>query len=224
MPSFRLITFDVYTALFDIEGSLVPVIANSLGRDVDALALARAWRSKQLEYALISNSLERGHVPFALITRRALNYTLARAKQDLPERAREEWVNAWNHLKPWPEADQVLNTIKVRGYPLGVLSNGDEAMLRVLLSGLSIKFDHVFAADQAGRYKPHPSVYALPLESLKLAPNQMLQVAGSATDVMGCKSAGIPCAWSNRHGDRVLDPQLAPDYEFQDLYGVLTIL
>ncbi len=215
----RLITFDVYTALFDIEGSLASVVASALG--VDGLALVRTWRGKQLEYALISNSLARDRVPFRLITRRALDYALARASLDAPDSTRENMVEAWNHLRPWPEAEEVLAALKSRGYPIAVLSNGDEAMLRTLLARLSTPFDHVFASDQAGYYKPHPSVYALPLKALDLAPQQVLHVAGSATDVTGAKSAGLRCAWSNRFGDRVWDVAYKADHEFRDLRGML---
>jgi len=41
---------------------------------------------------------------------------------------------------------------------------------------------------------------------------------------MGAKSAGLPCAWSNRSAELVLDPACKPDYEFQNLSGLLTIL
>ena len=80
---FKLITFDVYTALFDIEGSLTPVIRNLFRDAVAAIELARLWRQKQLEYALISNFLQQGRVPFRDITRQALDYALSRAKLDL---------------------------------------------------------------------------------------------------------------------------------------------
>ena len=45
--SLQLITFDVYTALFDVEGSLVPIINQTFGAPLEALALVRTWRSKQ---------------------------------------------------------------------------------------------------------------------------------------------------------------------------------
>jgi 2-haloacid dehalogenase len=222
--SYRLVTFDVYTAIFDVEGSLVPALTGRLGAGVDGLALVRTWRSKQLEYALINNSLQRGRMSFRLVTGHALDYTLGRARLSLPDEARNELLAAWDHLQPWPEAGEMLAAVRSRGYPIGALSNGDESMLRALLVHLPVVFDHVFAADQAGYYKPHPSVYALPLKALGLAADQVLHVAGSPTDVMGARSAGLRCAWSNRHGDRVLDPAYRADYESADLRGLLEIL
>lgn len=84
--SWQLVTFDVYTALFDVEGSLVPVVNRTLGAQFEALALVRTWRSKQLEYALISNSLQRGRLAFSVATRRALDYALGRAGLEVSER------------------------------------------------------------------------------------------------------------------------------------------
>jgi 2-haloacid dehalogenase len=217
---YRLLTFDVYSALYDIEGSLTPRVAEALPQS-GGLSLVRTWRRKQLEYALISNSLGQGRVSFRLITRRALDYALAQARLDPPNSARESLVEAWDELRLWPEAAEALSAVKARGYVIGLLSNGDEAMLRALARQLPITVDHIFASEHAGWYKPHPSVYALPRDVLKLKPAEILHVAGSPTDVMGAKAAGLPCAWSNRHGERVLDPHWQADYEFGNLRGVL---
>jgi 2-haloacid dehalogenase len=222
--TYQLITFDVYTALFDIQGSLMPRVATIVDAEADAAQLVRTWRTKQLEYALISNSLGRGRVPWRTITARALDYTLGRAKLKIAQSKREELVAAWDELEPWPEANEVMAELRTRGYPIGLLSNGDASMLEALAQRLSIRPEHIFASEAAGHYKPHPSAYALPLDRLKIKPNDLLHVAGSPTDVLGTKSAGLPCAWSNRHGELVLDPGLKPDYEFADLRGILGLL
>lgn len=40
---YRLITFDIYSALFDIESSLLPLLENALGSDIDPLGFLRTW-------------------------------------------------------------------------------------------------------------------------------------------------------------------------------------
>lgn len=220
----QLITFDVYTALFDTEGSLLLIVAPAFGAQTEARTFVHTWRVKQLEYALISNSLARGRLSFWTVTDRALDYALGQAGLALRDAIRAEWMQAWNRLRPWPEAEAGLAAVKARGFRIGALSNGDEAMLRAVLAGLATPFDDVFASDAAGYYKPHPSVYALPLQALGLAPHQLLHVAGSATDVLGARSAGLTCAWSNRRHDRVLDPAYGANYEFADLNGVLELI
>ena len=221
---FKLITFDVYSALFDIEASLIPVLHPVLQGSVDTLAFFQTWRSKQLEYTLINNSLNDEYVTFRTITRRTLDYTLGRFDQSLQESVKEEWVDTWDHLIPWPEADDILAAIKDRGYAIGLLSNGDTAMLKALANIFSTKIDHIFSCEQTGHYKPHASIYELPLKALGLTPNQLLHLASGPTDVFGAKAAGIPCAWANRRSELVLDPKYNPDWEFPDLKGLLEIL
>src|SRR3546814_19414451 len=52
-----------------------------------------------------------------------------------------------------------LAEIKSRGYPIGILSNGDAAMLQAMASRVATPFDNVFSSEAAGFSKPHPSVY-----------------------------------------------------------------
>lgn len=220
----RLVTFDVYTALVDCEAGLVRAIHAALGGHVDAIALARAWRAKQLEYAQLSNSLHRGRIPFRVITERALDFVLAKAGHEIAMTPRSDLLAAWDELPPWPEADATLQQLARRGYTLALLSNGDEEMLRALARRFKAHFDHILASDHAGWYKPHPAIYRLPRHKLGLEPAQVLHVAGSGNDVLGAKLAGLACAWSNRHGDPMLDPEVRPDHEMRDLSGLLAIL
>lgn len=220
----RLVTFDFYTALVDYEGSLLPVVRQVCEPSADPVQLLRAWRAKQLEGALLSNSLQRGRVSFRELTRRALIYTFARAGQSLSKTGVDELVRAWDGLSPWPEAKSTLADLKARGYALGVLSNGDAAMLRAGLRHFDVMFDHVLASDHAGVYKPHPAIYALPQERLGFAREEVLHVAGSANDVAGAKLAGLRCAWSNRNGEPMLQPDVKPDYEMGSLADLLHIL
>lgn len=221
---YSLITFDVYTALFDIENSLTPLVNEKLHPIPDGLSFVRAWRRKQLEYALISNSLGQPRISFDTLTQRALDDTLARFRLEIEDASRISLLDIWRKLQPWPEASDVLNRLKARGYALGLLSNGDTELLQALLAKLPPVIDHIFSSEQAGFYKPHPGIYALPLKSLNLKANEILHVAGSPTDVLGTKAAGLPCAWSNREQQPYLDPSYRADYEMRDLSDLLDFL
>lgn len=221
-PRPRLITFDVYTALFDYEGTIVPVVeACGIG---DARPFVRQWRAKQLEYAQLTNSLPGGRLSFRLVTRRALDYGLARSGQRMAGRDAERCMAAWDELRPWPEAEATLSQLVRRGYELALLSNGDEDMLRALASRLSVRIAHIFPSDRAGAYKPHPAMYSLPARELGIRHDEFVHVAGSANDVLGAKLSGLRCAWSNRAGDVMIDPAVRPDYEMKDLGGLLEAL
>jgi 2-haloacid dehalogenase len=220
-----IVTFDFYTALVDCETSVAAVVREVCGcDDRDARALTRTWRQKQLEWAQLSNSLARGRIPFRECTRRALVRTFETARLTLAQDDVDSLLAAWDRLKPWPEASATLREIKARSYRIGVMSNGDEAMLRAGLHAFDVAFDDVFSSDRPGVYKPHPAIYALPSQALHCAAGDVLHVAGSAVDAMGAKLAGLRCAWSNRAADAPMLPDVLPDHEMRDLAGLLDIL
>lgn len=222
---YQLITFDAYAALADLERSLVSKLGPLVDGDgPSACALLGKWRAKQMEYAQISNSLGAGRVSFRQVTRRSLDHTLGKASIEADDVTRDELVDAWNQLDLWHEARSVLDEISGRGFELAVLSNGDTDMLAALVAHNRLPFEHIFSAEQAGAYKPDPQVYRLPVDALGVTPQRILHVAGSATDTMGAVAAGLACAWSNRTGDLLLNPDLAPDHEFANLSGLLEIL
>lgn len=221
----KLVTFDVYMALLDIEGGLTAVLGQTLGLAHDeARPLVQVWRAKQMERAAASNSLGLGRTPFRDATAMALDYVLRRQGFELPEETRKELVLAWDELPAWPEAAHVVEEVKTRGSPVAILSNGDQDMLEAVAAHNRLAFDHVFSSQSAGAFKPHPDVYALPGKQLGLAKDEILHVAGSANDVLGTVAFGMPCVWSNRHGDVLVDPAYPPDHEIADLKGLLDVL
>jgi 2-haloacid dehalogenase len=220
----QLVTFDFYTALVDCQATIVPALRSALGETFDAAALGREWRAKQLEWTQLSNSLARARIPFRECTRLALVNVLARHRIAVGGSDVEALVDAWDRLVPWPEAAAAVATIKARGYAIAILSNGDEAMLRSGAAAFDVAFDYVFASDHAGRYKPHPDMYALPTTRAGIAPRDILHVAGSGNDVLGAKLAGLRCAWSNRAGEPPTDAAVHADVELRDLSGLLALL
>ncbi|MBP1155653.1 MULTISPECIES: haloacid dehalogenase type II [unclassified Paenibacillus] len=222
---YQLISFDVYSALTDIEGSLVPELNELIDSEIiDTTAFFRAWRTKQWDYLLLNNSLDSEHFKYDYITRCTLEYTAKRFGIEMDDEIRDRLIRAWTRLRTWPEAVKVISEIQHRGYEIAILSNGTEAMLKALQEEIDIQFNYIFASDQAGAYKPSPMIYQLPLTKLGLDKMELLHVAGSSFDVMGAKSAGLTCAWSNRLNDYTLDPRFSPDYEMRDLTGLLQIL
>jgi len=221
----KLVTFDVYMALLNIQGSLTPIVAEALNMDAGAATdFVRTWRATQMACAAASNALGRGHTPFRDCTRLGLDYALTRHGVDLPDANRDHLVGSWDALHPWPEAVSVVAEIKRRGYVTAILSNGDQAMLDAVAIHFGEAMDHVLSVETAGMYKPHPAVYALPAECLGVAREDTLHVAGGANDVLGAVAFGIPCYWSNRAGDVVIDRQFDADHQGSDLSGVLDIL
>ena len=225
MSNFELVTFDVYMALLDIEGSLTPVVSQALSLPEEpARRFVRTWRAKQMERAAISNSLGTGRTTFRAATAMALEYAAGEAEVGLDKQVRSQLVSAWDRLTPWPEANAVVNKVRDMGYITAILSNGDRDMLEAAATAFGTGFDHVLSSEQAGYYKPHPAIYRLPETELGIAMEHVLHVAGSPNDIIGAVSAGLACIWSNRRGDSLLDPDYAPLGEYADLNGAIDFL
>lgn len=224
--STKLVTFDVYMALLDIEGSLKSVVQETLGLDADtATAFVRLWRTKQMERAAISNSLEKSRKSFRECTAMALDYCLGRYNLALSADTRHKLIFAWDTITPWPEAAAAIINVKTKGCQTAILSNGDQNMLEAVARNFSPNtFDHILSSESAGYYKPHPSVYDLPTTALSIAKEDIVHVAGSPNDVLGAIAAGMKCIWSNRYADLLLDPTYPPTYEISNLTGVADLI
>ena len=224
--SIKLVTYDVYIALLDIEGSLQPVVQEALSFDADvATTFVRLWRTKQMERAAISNSLGRRRISFGECTAMALDYCLGRHNISIGEKTRSNLLFAWDKIKPWPDADVSIAAVKAKGCQTAILSNGDQRMLEAVALNFSSRlFDHILSSETAGYYKPHPAIYNLPVSVLGISKENTVHIAGSSNDVLGAISAGIQCIWSNRHGDLILDPAFPPTHEISNLTGVANLI
>jgi len=222
----RAITFDVYSALFDTVTGLAGAVARLFqqrGLGEDPAAVSSLWRQKHMEHLLVTNSLERERASNRRSIEAAAAYALRRLSPPLSSSEMRALVSAWERLPPWPEAAEVLREVRRRRLPLAVLSNGDEGMLRALLTSLPVQFDAVISTE-GWKFKPHPSVYRMALERLRVRPDELLHIAGSAIDAMGATAAGIRTVWVNRSGDAVVDSLLAPTHQVGDLRGILEFI
>lgn len=133
-------------------------------------------------------------------------------------------VRAWDDLRPWPEAVEVVESIKLRGYKTAILSNGDQDMLEAAARNFGSNIDHILSAEMAGAYKPSPKVYQLPAHQLNISTNETVHVAGSPNDVLGAQISGVRYFWSNRENDKVLDPAYSETWKAKNLRGILDLI
>ena len=145
--SIKLVTYDVYMALLDIEGSLVPIVQKTLDLDTKlSTAFVGLWRTKQMERAATSNSLGNRRTSFRECTSMALDYCLGHHKMTLMPDIHRDLVFAWDTMKPWPEADAAIAAVKEMGYQNAILSNGDQNMLEAVARSFSPNtFDHILS-------------------------------------------------------------------------------
>lgn len=91
------------------------------------------------------------------------------------------------------DAIQLLAHLKERGYSLGVISNFDHRVYRILEGlGLDRFFHSMTISSEVGWAKPAPQIFRAALERHAIEPREALHVGDSEdTDVVGAQTAGI---------------------------------
>ena len=123
----RAFVFDAYGTLFDVHSiiALAETIAPRQGA-----VLSQIWRTKQLQYTWLQ-SLMRGSIDgrddFAALTEKALDYAASQLTIPLGDDARQQLLDAYLHLTPFPDAAAALSDLAPR--PRLILSNGSLANL-----------------------------------------------------------------------------------------------
>jgi 2-haloacid dehalogenase len=102
---------------------------------------------------------------------------------------------------------------------LAILSNGTPAMLAaaVAAAGLEGTFEALLSVEEAGVFKPHPSVYELAPARLRLRPEQICFVSSNGWDAFSAKAFGFRVLWCNRDGLAPERIPAAPDAQIRDL-------
>lgn len=105
------------------------------------------------------------------------------------------------------EAPAILARLKQSGFVLGVISNFDARVYRILDGlGLAGFFDSITISSEAGYAKPSPRLFEAALSKHSLAPDQALHVGDSIVfDVHGAAAAGIRSVLIEPHGQHSRD-------------------
>jgi putative hydrolase of the HAD superfamily len=91
------------------------------------------------------------------------------------------------------DAPMLLTALSESGLELGVISNFDHRIYRILEAlGLRRYFDSITISSEAGYAKPSPEIFRVALERHSLPAREALHVGDSETlDVVGAHAAGI---------------------------------
>ncbi len=204
----QAVLFDAYGTLFDVYS--VALLAEQLFSG-QGQALSVLWRDKQIEYTRLVTTSNHGehYLPFWDLTRAALVFAIKKlvsqadsTRADAGFGAQvEQLMNQYRSLSAFPENREVLQSLKDRGVPTGILSNGDTAMLTLALksSGLHALVDHVISVDPIRLYKTAPEAYALGPQTLGVPAAKLLFVSSNAWDALGATWFGYQTLWVNRY-------------------------
>ena len=130
----------------------------------------------------------------------------------------------YQELKPWPEVDEVLGTLRRDGLRLGVVTNCSEELGAAAVSCTGIDFDVVVTAERVGNYKPDPRPYETALAELGATASRCLFVAGSAYDLFGASKIGLATYWHDRVGMKPPPNMPAPFAYHRSLHPLLDLV
>lgn len=148
-------------------------IAAAGGVDVDAAALAGAWRDRYLPSMARVRDGERPRTPLDTLHRESLDDLLEAfgVADRFDEQARRELVRGWYRLPG-------------------------------LTKDAGLRFDAIVSSELARTYKPDPAAYRTAADLLGVEPARMLMVACHGWDVTGAANAGLRTAFLERPGEK----------------------
>ena len=108
------------------------------------------------------------------------------------------------NLRLFPDALALLDRLRERGYPMGLITNGPADVQRqeVTTLGIASYFDPIYIEGEVGYGKPDPRVLANAVEAVGLPPERILFVGNSYRhDIEPAIQAGWRTAWIRRPSD-----------------------
>jgi len=191
----RALVFDAYGTLFDVHSISMACESFFPGKGSE---LSRLWRAKQLEYTWLRSLMGR-YAEFETITKDALIYSCGALGLDFDQSVSSSLMQNYRSLSLFPEVRAALTSLK--NCKLAILTNGSPSMLNALVenAGIATLFDAVISVDELKIFKPHPSVYALPIQRLTVDAGDIGFVSSNFWDISGAASFGFRTFWINRN-------------------------
>lgn len=194
-----IVVFDAYGTLLDVHGAMR---AHAAALPPDWEAISAEWRIKQVEYSWVRTLTGPDHHrDFWQITQDSLDYVCARHRITDPA-VRAALLESYRELPAYPEVPAMLRSIRTRGWPTAILSNGTPAMLdaAVRAAGLRDLLDAVISVEDVRVYKPDPRVYALATARFNTTPAEVVFVSANTWDSQAALAFGFRVVRVNRSG------------------------
>ena len=216
----KAIVFDAYGTLFDVN-SAAERCKSKLGNKWESFA--NFWRTTQLEYTWL-RSLMKKHKDFWQITEDSLDKSMKVFNVD--NNLKNELLNLYKILSPYPEVKKVLKNLKERKFKLAILSNGTPELLNDLVKNNDLKnlFDDLFSIEEVQIYKPDSKVYDLPIKKYNVKPNEIVFLSANTWDVSGGGNYGYNSIWVNRNKSHFDNLDYIPKNEIGNLTQLLDIV
>ena len=216
MPTFKAILFDLGNTLIYFDGDWGEVLAEAdgamfrqlqeAGIDLDENSFRSAFRAELQTYYREREMDFIEYTTFYVLQKLLTEW----GYPDLSESVLRPALNALYavtqaYWHPDPLAIPLLETLRIRGYQLGLISNaGDDLDVQVLVdkAGLRPLFDLIVTSAALGIRKPNPEIFRGVLRQIGAAPSEAAMVGDMlGADVLGAQNAGVFSIWLARQPD-----------------------
>ena len=220
MKDIKAIVFDAYGTLFDVN-SAAEKCKGKIGDKWEGFA--NFWRTTQLEYTWLRSLMKR-HKDFWQVTEDSLDKSMKTFSID--SSMKNELLDLYKKLSPYPEVKGVLNSLKEKKYKLAILSNGTPALLNELVKSNNLEniFDDLFSIEEVGIYKPDSKVYDMPIKKYQIKADEVAFLSANTWDVSGGGNYGYNAIWVNRNKNIFDNLDYKPKNEVSDLTQIVDIV
>ena len=220
MRDIKAIVFDAYGTLFDVN-SAAEKCKGKIGDEWEGFA--NYWRTTQLEYTWLRSLMKR-HEDFWQVTEDSLDKSMKAFKIDAS--MKNELLNLYKVLSPYPEVKEVLKKLKEKKYRLAILSNGTPALLNELVKSNNLEniFDDLFSVEEVEIYKPDSKVYDMPIKKYQIKAEEIAFLSANTWDVSGGGNYGYNAIWVNRNKNIFDNLDYKPKNEVSDLTQLIDIV
>ena len=216
----KSVVFDAYGTLFDVN-SAAEKCKDKIGDKWEGFA--NFWRTTQLEYTWLRSLMNR-HKDFWSVTEDSLDKSIKVFNIDTA--MKNQLLNLYKTLSPYPEVKEVLNSLKKKNYSLSILSNGTPALLNELVKSNDLEniFDDLFSVEEVGIYKPDSKVYDMPIKKYQIKSEEVAFLSANTWDVSGGGNYGYNSIWVNRNKAIFDNLDYKPKNEVSNLTQLLDII
>ena len=216
----KSVVFDAYGTLFDVN-SAAEKCKEKIGDSWEGFA--NFWRTTQLEYTWLRSLMKR-HKNFWSVTEDSLDKSMKVFNIDIA--MKNELLNLYKTLSPYPEVKEVLNILKKKNYKLSILSNGTPVLLNELIKSNNLEniFDDLFSIEEVGVYKPDSKVYEMPIKKYQIKSEEVAFLSANTWDVSGGGNYGYNSIWVNRNKAIFDNLDYKPKNEVINLTQLLDII
>ena len=220
MKEIKAIVFDAYGTLFDVN-SAAEKCKGKIGDKWEGFA--NFWRTTQLEYTWLRSLMKR-HKDFWQITEDSLDKSMKAFK--IHSSMKNELLNLYKVLSPYPEVKEVLKKLKVKEYKLAILSNGTPTLLSQLVKSSNLEniFDDLFSVEEVKIYKPDSKVYDMPIKKYQIKPDEVAFLSANTWDVSGGGNYGYNAIWVNRNNNIFDNLDYEPKNEIKNLKQLIGVI